>query len=70
VCWLTYEVMPGPPLDLEQLDDQRKLFGTLVVPGGLALPVYVSLVAGYTESCGGPVGGRPGPAPFALTRAG
>ena len=35
----------------------EKLFGTLVVPGGLALPVYLSLVAGYTESCGGPVGG-------------
>ena len=35
----------------------EKLFGTLVVPGGLALPVYLSLAAGYTESCGGPVGG-------------
>ncbi|HKO74813.1 MAG TPA: hypothetical protein VJU01_05830 [Gaiellaceae bacterium] len=35
----------------------EKLFGTFVIPGGLLLPVYLSLAAGYTESCGGPVGG-------------
>ena len=35
----------------------EKLIGTLVVPGGLAPAVYLSLAAGYVESCGGPVGG-------------
>ena len=35
----------------------EKLVGTLVVPGGLALPLYLSLMTGYAESCGGPVGG-------------
>ena len=31
----------------------EKLIGTFVVPGGLALPVYLSLAGTYTESCGG-----------------
>ena len=34
----------------------EKLIGTFVIPGGLALPVYLSLVGTYTESCGGSAG--------------
>jgi hypothetical protein len=36
---------------------REKLVGTLIVPGGLALPVFILTFAGYSESCGGPVGG-------------
>jgi len=34
----------------------EKLVGTFVIPGGLALPVYLSLAGAYTESCGGSPG--------------
>ena len=34
----------------------EKLIGTFVIPGGLALPVYLSLAGTYTESCGGSSG--------------
>lgn len=34
----------------------EKLVGTFVVPGGLALPVYLSLMGAYTESCSGSPG--------------
>jgi uncharacterized membrane protein len=36
----------------------EKLIGTFVIPGGLALPVYLSLAGTHTESCGG-LGGSP-----------
>jgi hypothetical protein len=35
----------------------EKVIGTLIVPGGLALPLFLTLVTGYTESCSGPPGG-------------
>ena len=35
----------------------EKVIGTLVVPGGLALPLFLTLVTGYTETCSGPPGG-------------
>ena len=35
----------------------EKLVGTLVVPGGLAPAVYLSLAGTYVESCSGSVGG-------------
>ena len=35
----------------------EKLIGTFVVPGGLALPVFLLTFAGWTESCSGPPGG-------------
>jgi uncharacterized membrane protein len=35
----------------------EKLVGTLVVPGGLAPAVYLSLMVGYTETCSGFDGG-------------
>jgi hypothetical protein len=37
----------------------EKLLGTLVVPGGLALPFFVLTIGAYSDSCGGPVGGGP-----------
>jgi hypothetical protein len=36
---------------------REKVIGTFVVPGGLALPLGLTLFAGYTESCTGPPGG-------------
>jgi hypothetical protein len=35
----------------------EKVIGTLIVPGGLALPIFLTLVTGYTETCSGPPGG-------------
>ena len=32
----------------------EKVIGTLIVPGGLALPIFLTLVTGYAESCSGP----------------
>jgi uncharacterized membrane protein len=50
----------------EAWSTREKLFGTIVVPGGLALPIFVELYATSSELCvsenGGPVtcgGGRP-----------
>jgi HAAS domain-containing protein len=36
---------------------REKLVGTLVVPGGLALPVFLLTIGAYSESCSGEVGG-------------
>jgi hypothetical protein len=36
---------------------REKLVGTIIVPGGLALPVFLLTFGAYSESCGGPVGG-------------
>jgi hypothetical protein len=36
---------------------REKLVGTLIVPGGFALPVFILTFGAYSESCGGPVGG-------------
>ena len=35
----------------------EKLLGTLLVPGGLALPLFLLTVGTSVSSCGGPVGG-------------
>jgi HAAS len=35
----------------------EKVIGTLVVPGGLALPLFLTLFTGYRESCSGAPGG-------------
>ena len=35
----------------------EKVIGTLIVPGGLALPIFLTLITGYAESCSGPPGG-------------
>jgi uncharacterized membrane protein len=35
----------------------EKVIGTLIVPGGLALPLFLTVVTGYAESCSGPPGG-------------
>jgi hypothetical protein len=41
----------------ETWTSREKLVGTLIVPGGLALPVFILTFGAYSESCGGPVGG-------------
>jgi uncharacterized membrane protein len=35
----------------------EKAIGTLIVPGGLALPIFLTLVTTSTETCSGPPGG-------------
>jgi uncharacterized membrane protein len=50
----------------------EKLIGTLLVPGGLALPLFFAVVAASGGSCSGPVGGGlecspDGGAPFLAT---
>jgi hypothetical protein len=37
---------------------KEKVIGTLVVPGGLGLPVFLALFGSYTEVCSGSVGGE------------
>jgi hypothetical protein len=41
----------------ETWTSREKLIGTLVVPGGLALPAFLGTIATSGGSCGGPVGG-------------
>jgi uncharacterized membrane protein len=36
---------------------KEKLIGTVVVPGGLALPLFLATFGAYAETCSGPPGG-------------